>query len=247
MGFEKIKEVYRQKSEKWEKIRISTLGEVLNALDDLEKETTFENAHIFGSVTRPYRFHESSDIDIAFEGLDRDRLFVAVAFLSRRLERDVNGQHLEDIAELDAQWTEIRRGHASVKHKAQSLRGNISNEDLAESLAYRLHNLYCAYEDLFKLVAGFFENQLENSSRYHTDLLRRMMLDMEGIRPRLLSEDSLKILDELRGFRHVFRHAYSYGMDAERVVKLAEKTTSLNAAFAEDLDRFKDELRPAKD
>ena len=32
-----------------------------------------------------------------------------------------------------------------------------------ESIAYQLHNLYCAFEDLFKIVADTFENQ-KNSS-----------------------------------------------------------------------------------
>ena len=58
-----------------------------------------------------------------------------------------------------------------------------------------------------------------------------MRLDIEGIRPRLLSEESFKILDELRGFRHVFRHAYSYELEHERVLKLADKASILKKLF----------------
>lgn len=47
------------------------------------------------------------------------------------------------------------------------------------------------------------------------------------------------LLNELRGFRHVFRHAYSYKLDAERVIKLSEKAESLIAPFGRDFEKFK--------
>jgi hypothetical protein len=69
-----------------------------------------------------------------------------------------------------------------------------------------------------------------------------MAIKIDGIRPALLSEHSHKILDELRGFRHVFRHAYGYELDTDRVLKIAEKTPSLKESFATDLDTFKQSL-----
>jgi hypothetical protein len=50
---------------------------------------------------------------------------------------------------------------------------------------YYLHNLYTAFEQLANLVARAFENQIEDRSQWHSQLLRRMTLDIEGIRPRL--------------------------------------------------------------
>lgn len=82
-----------------------------------------------------------------------------------------------------------------------------------ESLGYQLHNLYCAFEDLFKIVAAAFENHIEDKSRYHLELLKRMAIPIEGIRPALLSQESYTLLDNLRSFRHFFRHAYSYELD----------------------------------
>lgn len=147
------------------------------------------------------------------------------------------------IAEIDSQWKEILKLYSSIEKKGELLRGNMDNEVLTDSLAYKLHNLYSAYEDLFKMVAGFFENQIEDFSRYHTSLLKRMLIEIEGIRPNVLSEESFKILDELRGFRHVFRHAYSYGLDAERIIKLAEKSVRLEETFSKDFEDFKNKLR----
>ena len=146
------------------------------------------------------------------------------------------------LAELNAQLKEILRLYSSIEVKVESLKRNADNEDLANSLGYKLHNLYSAYEDCFKLVGRFFENQIEDMARYHTDLLKRMLLVIEGIRPNLLSEESFKVLDELKGFRHLFRHAYSYELEAERVIRLAEKSIRLKDTFCKDFEGFKDRL-----
>lgn len=146
-------------------------------------------------------------------------------------------------AELNAQWKEILKLYSSIEEKAESLKRDMSNEDLTNSLGYKLHNLYSAYEDMFKLVAGFFENQIEDMTRYHTDLLKRMLIEIEEIRPGLLSEKSFKALDELRGFRHLFRHAYSYGIDGERIIKLSEKSIGLKEVFKKDFEGFMAKLK----
>jgi hypothetical protein len=146
-------------------------------------------------------------------------------------------------AELGAQWVEILKLHSSIEGKVESLKIDIDNENLIDSLGYKLHNLYSAYEDCFKLVARFFENQIEDMARYHTDLLKRMLIEIEGVRPNFLCEESFKILDELKGFRHLFRHAYSYELTGDRLIKLAEKSMTLKEIFREDFENFNTKLK----
>ena len=74
---------------------------------------------------------------------------------------------------------------------------------------------------------------------FHVQLLKRMLLSIEGVRPALLSEGSFKFLNELRGFRHVFRHAYSYGLDDERVSTLLRKILDSKGAVIKDLNNFR--------
>lgn len=97
MGIEDIKEVYKKKSGEVELLRKKAVKDTLKMLDKFRNEIFFEEVYLFGSVTEPRHFHEYSDIDIAFRGLDRDNLFYAVAYLSRYLEREVNVVHIEDI------------------------------------------------------------------------------------------------------------------------------------------------------
>ncbi|MGB9857741.1 MAG: hypothetical protein ACPLKX_06350 [Dictyoglomaceae bacterium] len=81
-------------------------------------------------------------------------------------------------------------------------------------------NLYNAFEDLFSEISKSFENKIEDASFFHKELLRRMTLEIPGIRPKVLSKESFIILNELRGFRHIFRHAYTYEIIPEKVKRI---------------------------
>ncbi len=112
-----------------------------------------------------------------------------------------------------------------------------------DSMGYQLHNLYGAFEQLFEEVARFFENQIDEA-RYHADMIRRMQLEIEGIRPALLSTETASDLDELRRFRHRFRHAYTADLDPDKVANLAAKAVCIQQDFARDFERFLALLRP---
>ena len=51
------------------------------------------------------------------------------------------------------------------------------------AVAYYLHNLYCAFESIFQRVAEGVENRISDRTIWHAELLRRMTLDIEGVRP----------------------------------------------------------------
>jgi len=112
-------------------------------------------------------------------------------------------------------------------------------------LGYLLHNLYCAIEDLFQEIAKTFENRIEDLSRYHRELLKRMQLNMPGIRPRVLTKESYIVLDELRGFRHIFRHSYDYKLSPDRVKDLKQKLLTNWGIIGRDLKVFVDFLQKA--
>ena len=112
-----------------------------------------------------------------------------------------------------------------------------------DSMGYQLHNLYGAFEQLFEEVARFFENRIDEA-RYHSDLIRRMQLEIRGIRPALLSEATASDLDELRRFRHLFRHAYAMDLDPAKVAELADGVPGMWSAFMRDFEQFLSVMRP---
>lgn len=97
MDLEIINDIYKKKAEAREKARLIIIKQLGEALEKLAEEVSFAEAYIFGSVIKPYRFGDASDLDIAFKDLDRDRLFSVISFLSDYLQRNVNAVHLEDI------------------------------------------------------------------------------------------------------------------------------------------------------
>lgn len=143
-------------------------------------------------------------------------------------------------AEIDKQAEGIYKIYSKIKERAAGLN---NNEEKVESLAYQLHNLYCAYEDLFKIVANTFENNIEEGITWHKELLRRMSITIKNIRPNLISEESLNLLSELRAFRHFFRHAYAYELDIEKVKLILKKALELKEIFKKDLNSFISNLK----
>lgn len=117
-----------------------------------------------------------------------------------------------------------------------------NNEERMESLAYHLHNLYCAFEDLMILVANSFENQIYESPKWYTLLLRRMTQNIPNIRPSLFSDVCYSLLDELRAFRHLFRHAYSYQIDQDKLDIVIKKAFELEKLYKSNIQRFLDLL-----
>jgi hypothetical protein len=112
------------------------------------------------------------------------------------------------------------------------------NEVQLESAAYQLHNLYGAVEDLAKIIAGHFENQITDASRWHIEILRRMKQEIPGVRPALLAPDSFALLNSLRSFRHFFRHAYTAPIEYEQLKINLEKAKQLHPVLERDVKRF---------
>lgn len=138
-------------------------------------------------------------------------------------------------AEIEAQVKEIDKIYEEIKDREK---GAKRNKARLESLGYKLHNLYCAFEDLFKIVARHFENQIRDISKYHKELLHRMSLSIDGVRPALISDESYRALDELRAFRHFFRHAYSYELNYEKIIIPIASVNKLKEIYKEDIYRF---------
>ncbi len=78
-----------------ERRRQKRLAEVFQALGKLSKQIPFEEAYIFGSLAKPYRFFGDSDVDLAFVSLGDKHFLHAVAFLSRELNAEVDLLQLE--------------------------------------------------------------------------------------------------------------------------------------------------------
>ena len=137
-------------------------------------------------------------------------------------------------ADIGADLQAIEQIYATLARQGDA----IASDEQAIVVGYYLHNLYNAFESIFQSIAEAFENDIADKSRWHSLLLRRMTLDIEGIRPRLLSDEAYQCLDELRRFRHLFRSMYASSLDVERLKLVLNKARRLETLYRTDIDRF---------
>jgi hypothetical protein len=84
------------------------------------------------------------------------------------------------------------------------------------ALAALLHSFYTGVENVFKRVALDLDRRLPGGETWHRDLLEQMARCVEH-RPAVISEALRGTLREYLQFRHVFRNAYSFDLDWEKM------------------------------
>ena len=86
-------------------------------------------------------------------------------------------------------------------------------------------------------MAETFENNIDDEQGWHTSLLNRLAIQIEGIRPALIPPELKPPLRELKAFRHVFVYAYDLQLDPvklELLLKYARNVANHLPTLAED-------------
>ena len=113
-----------------------------------------------------------------------------------------------------------------------------------DSVALQLHNLYSAMEVLLETIATTFDNHIGSESGYHAALLRRMRVAVPGVRPAAVMAETATLLDTLRRFRHVVRHAYSAAIDERQLRIVLEDARAVRPLLRRDMEAFLSALDP---
>lgn len=103
-----------------------------------------------------------------------------------------------------------------------------------EACAYELARFYNVVERMFERVCEDFENHFEKQGAYHEKLVQRLSLKLAGIRPAFIPADQIEKVRELKGFRHVTRHAYDLVLKPDRLAEL----TTIAVEVAASLPRW---------
>lgn len=104
--------------------------------------------------------------------------------------------------------------------------------------AVALHHAYGAVESALARIARLLEDSPPEGPDWHQVLLAGMALDVESVRPAVLSGPALAALRRLLGFRHFFRHAYGVDLDGVRLEELRSVAVSSRDVVLSDLNRF---------
>lgn len=109
---------------------------------------------------------------------------------------------------------------------------------------YELNRSYNILEKGFERVCEAFENHFDKRGDYHERLIERMSLELPGIRPRFLPASYLRAIRELKGFRHIFRHAYDLTLYPDRLRELVDSLEQVSARYRGWIDEFFAAIEP---
>ena len=105
-----------------------------------------------------------------------------------------------------------------VAYQAAISKSSQQEPDFIErsALAAMLHSFYTAIENIFKRIALEIDGYLPSGDASHSDLLAAMARSNPN-RPPVISENLRVRLSAYLSFRHVFRHAYSFQLEWDKM------------------------------
>lgn len=114
---------------------------------------------------------------------------------------------------------------------------------LVDAAALNLHDFYAGLERLFEVVASSVDESMPAGPDWHRELLSQLGVEIPGIRPVVLSEKTVRTLDDYLRFRHVVRNVYAFELDARRVSRLVDSVAEAFSLVKSDLLAFADFLQ----
>jgi len=98
---------------------------------------------------------------------------------------------------------------------------------LLDSVALNLHGFYSGIEKLLERIAKGLDNHLPGGNSWHQALLKQMVAEVAGIRPKVISESMFVRLDEYRRFRHVVSSLLIFSPDDIDTLEQYKELTKL--------------------
>ena len=110
------------------------------------------------------------------------------------------------------------------------------------AVASVLHSFYNGVENIFLIVAKQIDQNVPTGNQSHRDLLVQMM-KQNAHRSKVISTETGKQLGDFLGFRHFYRHSYSFFIDWNELQILVFVLNAVWSQVKSDLDLFKTNLQ----
>ncbi len=137
------------------------------------------------------------------------------------------------LRELDHIKTVVKR----AIHGFDAAKRNQDNLYL-DAVALNLHVFYSATERIFEKIAKDIDESVPTGANWHRELLDQMVLEIDGIRPAVLSAELKEELEDYRGFRHVVRNVYTFHLNPDKLAVLIAGLPSVMDRLDEELTGF---------
>jgi hypothetical protein len=147
------------------------------------------------------------------------------------------------LARLQLELENIQKLYDTLKDKGMLKSDKHRKEKLADDFTLRaigsiFHDFYTAVENMFKIVAKNIDGSVPSGSEWHLELLEQMSVAIQGERPAFISVNTKLLLNEFRGFRHIFRNIYGFNLMPERIERLLEIFPETVDELKKDVEKF---------
>lgn len=117
-------------------------------------------------------------------------------------------------ARIRQEMADLERVVSRAERAMRSARRRSRDQDLyLDSVALNLHDFYSGLERIFHYAAANIDRSVPEGREWHRELLRQMGVALPGVRPPILSADTVRALDEYLRFRHVVRNIYAFELE----------------------------------
>lgn len=125
------------------------------------------------------------------------------------------------------------------KIKADSIKGlDITDDFVMRSIGSLIHGYYVCIEELFIYTNNMYGNIKMNTDSWHRDLVIVMSKDIQGYRVKLIREDTVEMLDELRRFRHFFVKGYGNKYNSDKLYAIVKNLPKIVNALERDFKSY---------
>lgn len=138
-----------------------------------------------------------------------------------------------EIQKTISQLSKINGKYINFSKKRNEFPDNFDLIVLAELIT----DYYTCLETSFVRVSKTFENNLEKS-RWHTNLLERMIIEIPGIRKALLTDRSYYLLKEIMRFRHFKTYYFELDYDKDRIDFIEKKYKEVVPLVLQELEQY---------
>lgn len=145
------------------------------------------------------------------------------------------------VSQIRFEIDQIDRLFSAYADLLKRVRNN--NPDLVEvtAVASVLHSFYNGLENIFLSIAKVIDPDVPSGPQWHRDLLTRMTEPTSTRAAVLSNEIALRLADYL-GFRHFYRHSYSFFLEWDELEKLAVPAEEIWKKVKAELQLFLDRM-----
>lgn len=123
---------------------------------------------------------------------------------------------------------------------------NVYGEPLSDITAYGardyLHKIYIKIEHIFSLTARLIDGMpvpfYEADDIADRKLLEQMGREVKGVRPPMLSQETLAMVEKLRTFRFLFENTLSFKISSDQYIPLLVALPQIRERFELEVKAF---------